>query len=96
VFAANDQMALSILQTANRRGICIPRHLAVVGFDDIAESAYFSPALTTINQNQYELGCWAVQEVVNHIEAFRRKEKTQAQSILLVPELVVRESSTIR
>jgi LacI family transcriptional regulator len=95
VFAANDQMALSVLQIANQRGICIPHSLAVVGFDDITESAYFWPALTTVNQNQYELGCWAVQEVVSHIEASRRKEKIQTQSISLVPELIVRESSVI-
>jgi LacI family transcriptional regulator len=96
VFAANDQMALSVLQIAHRRGICIPHSLAVVGFDDITESAYFWPPLTTINQNQYELGCWAVQEVVSHIEASRREEKIQAQSISLVPELIIRESSVIQ
>ncbi len=95
VFAANDQMALSVLQTANRRGIRVPHQLAVVGFDGIAESAYFSPALTTVNQNQYELGCWAVQEAVDQIEAVRRQEQTQARTIWLEPELAVRESSVI-
>jgi LacI family transcriptional regulator len=96
VFVANDQMALSVLQIANRRGLRIPQDLAVVGFDNMAESAYFWPALSTINHNQHELGCRAVQELVKQIEAVRRNEKLEPQNILLSPELIVRESSVIR
>ncbi|NIW46663.1 MAG: substrate-binding domain-containing protein, partial [Gammaproteobacteria bacterium] len=68
VFVGNDQMALSVMQIAHDRGIRIPNDLAVVGFDGLAESAYFWPALTTINQNQHELGCIAVQEIVAMID----------------------------
>jgi LacI family transcriptional regulator len=93
LFSANDQMALSVLQVANRRGIRIPHDLAVVGFDNIAESAYFWPALTTINHNQHELGCRAVQELVNQVEALHRNEKIEPQNILLLTELIIRESS---
>ncbi|NIV33511.1 MAG: substrate-binding domain-containing protein, partial [Anaerolineae bacterium] len=48
VFACNDQMALGALQAARHLGLEIPKDLAVVGFDDIPEAAYFSPALTTV------------------------------------------------
>jgi LacI family transcriptional regulator len=93
VFAANDQMALAVLHTANRMGIRVPQKLAVVGFDNFAESAYFWPALTTINHNHHELGCRAVQEVVKQIETSRRNEQIEAQTVLLSTELVVREST---
>jgi DNA-binding LacI/PurR family transcriptional regulator len=93
IFVANDQMALAVLRIANRIGIRIPQELAVVGFDNFAESAYFWPALTTINHNHHELGCRAVQEVVKQIEASRRKERIDAQTVLLSTELVVREST---
>ena len=53
VFVANDQMALSVMQAACQRGIAIPRDLGVVGFDNISESAYFWPPLTTIEQDQH-------------------------------------------
>jgi DNA-binding LacI/PurR family transcriptional regulator len=69
IFIANDQMALAALQVANHRGIRIPQDLAVVGFDNIAESAFFYPSLTTIYQDQHELGCLAVQRLVTLIEA---------------------------
>lgn len=93
IFVANDQMALAVLQAACRQGLVVPRDLAVVGFDNFAESAYFWPALTTINHNHHELGCRAVQEVVKQIEAIHRNEKIESRTVLLSTELVVRESS---
>ncbi|MCJ7586012.1 MAG: LacI family transcriptional regulator [Anaerolineales bacterium] len=95
VFVGNDQMALAVLQIANRRGLRIPQNLAVVGFDNFAESAYFWPALTTISQNHHEVGCRAVQELVSQIEVSRRDEKVEPQHVLLTCELVVRDSSVV-
>ena len=43
VFAANDQMALSVLQAACMRKIRVPEQLGVVGFDNMVELAFFSP-----------------------------------------------------
>ena len=96
VFVANDQMALTVLQVAHRRGLQVPRDLAVIGFDNMAESGYFWPSLSTINHNLYELGCRAVQETVEQIKAIQRGDKLEPQNILLSPELIVRESSVIR
>ena len=93
IFAANDQMALSVLCSANHREINIPGDLAVDGFDNFPESAYFSPTLTTINHNHHELGCRAVQEIVKQIEAMHRNENVESKTILLSTELVAREST---
>jgi LacI family transcriptional regulator len=96
VFVANDQMALAVLQIASRLRRRVPQDLAVVGFDNIPESAYFWPSLTTVNQDQHELGCQAVRELVNGIEAIHEgKETIEPQTFLLSPELIVRESSVI-
>ena len=95
VFVGNDQMALAVLQIVSRRGLHIPKNLAVVGFDNFAESAYFWPALTTINHNHHELGCRAVQELVSQIETGRRDEMIEPQNILLSCELIIRDSSFI-
>jgi LacI family transcriptional regulator len=96
VFVGNDQMALAVLQLAHRRGLKIPGDLAVVGFDNITESPYFYPTLTTVNQDQHELGCRAVQELANQIGAAQRNEKLEPLNILLPTELVVRDSSINR
>ncbi len=95
VFVGNDQMALTVLQIAHRLSLRVPQDLAVIGFDNMAKSAYFWPALSTINHNQYELGCRAVQETIRQIEAGNIYEKPEPQNILLSPELIVRESSRI-
>jgi LacI family transcriptional regulator len=94
VFAANDQMALSVLQAAHQRGLRIPEDFGVVGFDNIAESAYFWPALTTIQQDQYDVAKVAVEEIIKIIEAgWQGMEPIQLKSIKLAPTLVVRQSS---
>jgi LacI family transcriptional regulator len=97
VFVANDQMALSVLQIACQQGIRVPQDLAVVGFDGIAESAYFWPPLTTVYQDQHSLGCKVVEELVKNIELIKGEEEPkEPQSIYLNPELIVRESSSLK
>jgi DNA-binding LacI/PurR family transcriptional regulator len=93
IFVANDQMALSVLQIASEQGRRVPEDLAVIGFDDLAESPYFLPALSTIRQNQLELGRRAVQELVGKIELADHNLGTESQNILISPELIVRRSS---
>lgn len=96
VFAANDQMALSVLYVACQKGMRVPQDLAVVGFDSIPEAAYFCPPLTTIHQNLHELGATAVQQVVQMIEANRTPENSYKPEIIwLKPQLIIRESSGV-
>ncbi|HKJ40396.1 MAG TPA: LacI family DNA-binding transcriptional regulator [Anaerolineales bacterium] len=93
VFVANDQMALSVLREAHRRGVQVPEQLAVVGFDNIAESAYFYPSLTTISQDLQLLGEQAVQNVVEMIQAKRENRSITARARFIQPALIIRESS---
>jgi DNA-binding LacI/PurR family transcriptional regulator len=94
IFVANDQMALSVLREALRRGILVPDKLAVVGFDNIAESAYFYPSLTTISQDLQLLGEQAVQTMVEMIQSRREDQPANSQSRYIQPTLIVRESSS--
>ena len=93
VFVANDQMALSVLRESCRRGVRIPEQLAVIGFDNIPESAHFYPSLTTISQDNQLLGELAVQNIVEMIQARQGNKSVITQSRLIQPTLVVRESS---
>jgi LacI family transcriptional regulator len=94
IFVANDQMALSVMQFACQKGLRVPEDIGIVGFDNIAESAFFSPPLTTIQQDQHEIAKLAVEEIIKIIESgWRETEQVQSQSIMLSPTLVVRQSS---
>lgn len=94
VFACNDQMALGLMRAARKLGKRIPEDLAVLGFDDIPESAFFFPPLTTIRQDLYQLGHMAVQTFVRIREAEQKGEPIiPAQTQWLQPQLVIREST---
>lgn len=94
VFVCNDQMALGALQAARQMGIRVPEDLGLVGFDDIPESAYFYPPLSTVRQDMVELGRCAVRDLGSIIEASQQGgAAVEPRAILLQPQLVIRESS---
>ncbi|MBN1317770.1 MAG: LacI family DNA-binding transcriptional regulator [Anaerolineales bacterium] len=94
VFVANDQMALSVLQIACMKGIRIPDDLAVVGFDGLPESLHYWPPLTTVYQDQAQLGRIAVQQLVQMIEVGQDSTvNAKPKPIMMQPELIVRASS---
>jgi len=50
IVAANDDMALAVMADLRRRGLDVPGHVAVLGFDDLPEAARASIPLTTLAQ----------------------------------------------
>ena len=93
VFASNDQMALGALRAARRVGMRVPEDLAVVGFDDIPEAAYFYPSLTTIRQDPKAVGALAVERIHCMIQALQGDENMNLGASWVKPRLVVRKSS---
>jgi LacI family transcriptional regulator len=94
IFVANDQMALSALNAAHHKGLMIPEDIGIVGFDNIPESAYFWPSLTTVHQDQYNVAKVAVEEIIKIIESgWQELEPIAPKSIVLEPTLVTRQSS---
>jgi LacI family transcriptional regulator len=93
VFASNDQMALGVLRTAHLQGRCVPEQLAVAGFDNMPEAAFFWPSLTSVRQHLADLGRMAVEELHRAIEARAEGGKVTPVVRLVAPELIVRESS---
>ncbi len=87
VFLANDQMALGLLAALHEEGLSVPGDVSVVGFDDLPESAYFTPPLTTVRQDFAELGRRGVQLVLARLAGQHLHPESVA------PELVVRAST---
>ncbi len=72
IFAANDEMALGVMRAARERGLSIPEHLSVVGFDDTPSSRSAWPPLTTVRQPLQEFGAAAVDIIVSgDVDAYR-------------------------
>lgn len=93
VFASNDQMALGVLKAAREVGLRVPEDLAVVGFDNVPEAAYFSPPLTTIKQGLSEMGSATVNMLNQLIEAKDVGEEIPPLTKWITPQLIVRKSS---
>lgn len=64
VVCANDTMALSGYKECKKRGLIPGKQIAITGFDDIAEAKSAFPALTTVEQNAYDLGYVAMKKAV--------------------------------
>lgn len=90
IFVGNDQMSIGALQAAHLLGYAIPDELAIVGFDDIPESRYFWPPLTTVQQGLFEIGRVALQTA--H-EAIENPVHHRERHITIQPRLIVRQSS---
>ncbi|HHY46502.1 MAG TPA: LacI family transcriptional regulator [Firmicutes bacterium] len=91
VFAANDLMALGVLQAAHELGLRVPEDLAVVGFDDIPIASLFCIELTTIQHPMYELGALTARLLMEKIER-GPDQPWNPQRIILPPKLVIRRT----
>ncbi len=95
VFAANDQMALAVLNAAWAHGIQVPEELGVAGFDNISESAYFIPPLTTVRQDLIKLGALAVQKVLR-LRDPKLNAAEENDHMTIPTELIIRQSTQRR
>jgi DNA-binding LacI/PurR family transcriptional regulator len=89
IFCGNDQMALGALRALHEAGRAVPDEVSVVGFDDVPESPYFLPPLTTLRQNFAELGRRSINLLVRQIAAGTR----DPQQVILQAELITRSST---
>jgi LacI family transcriptional regulator len=90
IFVCNDMMGIGALRVAAERGIRVPQHCSIIGFDDIELSRYTYPALSTVGQSVRALGEAAAQTLIERINgsangATRRR--------VITPQLVIREST---
>jgi len=89
IFASSDQMALGVYEAARQRGMRVPDDVSVVGFDDLPESRWTSPPLTTVRQPLAEMGLMAARTVLR----LSMGEEIETPRIELATEFVARDST---
>ncbi|WP_406290885.1 LacI family DNA-binding transcriptional regulator [Embleya sp. NBC_00896] len=92
VFAGNDQMALGLVRALHEAGRDVPGDVSVVGFDDLAESAWFLPSLTTIHQDFEEVGRQCVALL---FDQFRTGHAGILGATTIEPTLILRDSTAV-
>jgi DNA-binding LacI/PurR family transcriptional regulator len=68
VFGLNDALALGALHALHARRIDVPGAIAVIGFDDIDDSAYSSPTLSTVAPGREQIARTAVDLLLARID----------------------------
>lgn len=90
IFCYNDACALTAIQALRETGNSVPRHVRVVGCDDIEEAALDTPALSTLRTPVTEMCSTAWRFLRNRME----DPGLPLQRRMLEAELVVRASSS--
>ncbi|MGW6890914.1 LacI family DNA-binding transcriptional regulator [Streptomyces chartreusis] len=89
VFVCSDRMALGVYEALAERGLRVPDDMSVVGFDDLPEARWISPALTTVRQPLSEMAATALRLLVRMMDG-DRPESTRTE----LSTRLVRRSST--
>jgi DNA-binding LacI/PurR family transcriptional regulator len=89
VFAVSDRAAFGAMEAIKDAGLVCPDDISVVGIDDVRDSAYSTPPLTTFSVPKYDLGRTAVLILHNELS---NMSVPLARNVLL-GKLLERQSS---
>lgn len=90
VFAFNDTLALGAMRVLQEAGVRIPQDVAIVGFDDLDETRYSLPALSTVNPRRDQIAQAALDTLLRRIDGGADLEAREIETDF---SLEVRESS---
>jgi DNA-binding LacI/PurR family transcriptional regulator len=88
VVAMSDILAIGIVQELIKNGRRVPWDVSVVGFDDIPEASFLSPALTTVWQPAEDKGLRAGELLVKMIQKKTVEERVEFRCRLIQRESV--------
>lgn len=91
VFAANDLLALGLLQASREAGLEVPRDFALLGFDNIPAARLVTPTLTTVHLFQYVVGQRCAQLLMERLDG--SVTQPQGRKETMPYELIRRDSA---
>jgi LacI family transcriptional regulator len=96
VVAANDAMAIGLIQRLAEAGWALPHDLSITGFDNVDAAQWTYPALTTIDQRTELLARTAVDLLTARMRALDETPQAVRPSshVIVTPTLVPRASVT--
>lgn len=89
VYAVSDKSARGVYQAAASRGVAIGRDLSIVATDNVEESMYRNPPLTTFDVFAHRLGVEAFQTLLED-----RMPASMSRRVIVPGALVVRDSTS--
>ncbi|WJJ98195.1 LacI family DNA-binding transcriptional regulator [Algibacter luteus] len=93
LFTVNDLLAIGAIKYFNQNNIKIPEQIALMGFSNWFMASVITPALTTVEQNGFEMGKKAADILFHEINCIRKGISFEPQKVVIPTELIFRESS---
>jgi LacI family transcriptional regulator len=90
VLVIHDPLAIECLQAVRDAGLRVPEDVAIIGADNMQESRFTDPPLTTIHPPFAEIGLRAMENLLLQIES---EENLPSFRIALPAPLVIRQST---
>lgn len=87
IFCENDYIAISLQKALQQQGVSVPDDLAIMGFDDIHESTFVSPELTTVHFSVQLIA----EQALNRLD--RQMEKGDLPQKILIGTTIVERGS---
>jgi len=94
VFCVTDTVAIGALRGLADEGIDVPGQVKVIGFDDIDESKYLVPSLSSVDPDHPAMARTAVDLLVRRIQG--KDRDYHATEIVSKYAIVARESTSVR
>ena len=91
LFCFSDELAAGALRELYEQKIRVPSDISVVGFDDVEQSRFATPSLTSIRPDKAEIASVALDLLIQRIQGSTVKPR----DVRVRYELVVRESSAL-
>jgi len=88
IFASNDLAAFGAMDAARECGLRIPNDISIVGFDDVPQTSFVYPKLTTVRQPLEQMGQLAVKILLQQIDG----QSYPPQHVALATHLIIRDS----
>lgn len=92
VFCFNDTIAVGAMVRTIEAGLRIPKDVAIVGCGNFHYSSKLQVPLSSIDQKSKEIG----ERTAKMITALLEKPSTRPRTVILEPELIVRDSSRLK
>jgi LacI family transcriptional regulator len=86
VFAHNDVLAMGAISAICHAGLRVPQDISVIGYDDIINSAYLNPPLTTVRFPVAEMGRAAgkmILDLIKNGKSFSPKTTTLPVNLII-------------
>jgi DNA-binding LacI/PurR family transcriptional regulator len=94
LFTLNDTLGLGALRALGEAGVRVPDQVAVIGFDNIDESRFSVPSMSSVDPGRDQIAREAVQLLLERIR--EKGDRVPPRQVLTDYRVVGRESTGFR